>query len=73
MTAAAAEARGGKPSQVAEWRPSLGWGRAPRSARAPQAAPAGCRVPTLPRAKARDLRKPLGLPGARPIRARPTP
>lgn len=36
MTAAAAEAWGGEPSQVAAWRPSLGWGGAPRSAHSPR-------------------------------------
>lgn len=35
MTAAAAEAWGGEPGQVAEQRPSLGWGGAPLSAYSP--------------------------------------
>lgn len=70
MTAAAAEAWGGEPSQVASGDPVWG-GAGPLALLAPQGRP--CRVPTLPRAKVRDLRKPLGLPGARPIRARPTP
>lgn len=38
MTAAAAEAWGGEPSQVAEQRPSLGWGGAPLSAYSPELA-----------------------------------
>lgn len=59
MTAAAAEAWGGEPSQVAEQRPSLGWGGHLGSH--PRAGPARCPVPTLPGANGRELRKPLVL------------
>lgn len=60
MTAAAAEAWGREPSQVAEQRPSLG-GTGRLSLLTPQAGPARCLVPTLPRANARSLGKPLVL------------
>lgn len=59
MTAAAAEAWGRKPSQVAEGRPSLGQGGAPYTACSPRR-PAHCLGPTLPRAEVRSLRKILG-------------
>lgn len=61
MTAAAAEAWGGRPSQVVEWRPS------PGGAGASLPLPA---LPALPRAKVRNLREPLALslPVTGPIR-----
>ena len=75
MTAAAAEAWGGKPSQVAEERPSLGWSRAPHSAWSPGRP---CPVPGAHPSQGQgqgpqEATGGLWFPRTRPIRVRPTP